>query len=224
VRLLLLGPPGAGKGTQGTRLAETLGLPHIATGDIIRDHIARGTEFGRKIEQGIAAGNFAPDGDIIYWVDRRLDEPDARDGYILDGFPRDLAQAQIFDAQSDGRALDCVAELTIREDALVSRLAGRLVCPHCDRVYHVQFCPPKQPGLCDFDGTELVRRPDDEPAAIHHRFDVYESVTLPLRQYYDAQGILHSVDAEGDPVDVNRRLRAVIRPFASGLKNARLGV
>lgn len=224
MRLLLLGLPGAGKGTQGKRLAESLGLPHVATGDIIRDHIARGTEFGRKIEQGIAAGNFAPDEDIIYWVTRRLEEPDARDGYILDGFPRDLAQARVFDDQFGGRALDCVAELTIRENVLVERLAGRLVCPHCDRVYHSQFCPPQRPGLCDFDGTELVRRPDDDPAAVRHRIGVYEQVTLPLRQYYDAQGLLRSVDAEGDPDEVTQRLTAVVQPFANGLKNARLGV
>lgn len=224
MRLLLLGLPGAGKGTQGQRLAQAFGLPHIATGDIIRDQIARRTEFGRKIEAAIAAGNFASDDDIIYWVMRRLAEFDAQAGYILDGFPRDLAQAQTFDTQVGGQALDCVLELVIHEDVLIERLAGRLVCPQCDRVYHVTFCPPKQPGVCDCDGSVLVRRPDDEAQAVRHRIDVYEKVTLPLRQYYGAQGTLRSVDAEGEPDAVYQRLAAVVQPFAGRLKNARLRV
>ena len=150
MRLLLLGLPGAGKGTQGQRLSQKFGMPHIATGDLIRDHIARGTEFGRKVEAAIAAGNFASDEDIIYWVSQRLAEADAREGYILDGFPRDLTQGRTFDAQAEGHALDQVLELAISEDALVERLAGRLICPHCDRVYHVKFCPPERDGVCDF--------------------------------------------------------------------------
>lgn len=224
MRLLLLGAPGAGKGTQGKRLAEQFGVPHVATGDIIRDHIARGTEFGRKIEAGIAAGNFAPDADIIYWVSQRLSEPDARSGFILDGFPRDLAQAKAFDAKAGGRALDIVLELSLPEDVLVARLAGRLVCPECDRVYHIRFCPPLKAGVCDFDGAELVRRPDDQPDAVRHRMRVYEDVTLPLRQYYSVQDILKSIDATGGPDVVYEHLAAVTQPLTGGLKNARLGV
>ncbi len=200
------------------------GLPHIATGDIIRDHIARHTDFGRKVEAAIATGNFASDEDITYWVGRRLSGPDAQRGYILDGFPRDLAQAQAFDAQAGGRAFDCVLELAIGEQLLIERLAGRLVCPCCDRVYNIKSCPPERPGFCDFDGSRLVRRPDDEAPAVRHRIDVYEQVTLPLRHYYGAQGVLKTVDAENEPDTVTHRLVAEAQPFTDGLENARPGV
>jgi len=172
MRLVLLGPPGAGKGTQGRALAAIYGVPHIATGDIVRDHIARRTEFGCRIEAAIAAGNFVADADILYWTGVRLAEPDAADGYILDGFPRDLAQAEAWK-----QALDFVIDLEIAEEALVERLSGRLVCPVCDTVYNTTQHPPKQPGLCDNEGAALVRRPDDEPNAVRHRLDVYRTRT-----------------------------------------------
>lgn len=225
MRLLLLGPPGSGKGTQGQRLAQTLNVPHIATGDIIRDHIARGTEFGHKVEAAIAQGNFAPDEDIIYWVSRRLEEADARRGYILDGFPRDLAQAQEFDAKApEGRAFDAVLELTIDEAALTERLSGRLVCPVCHRVYHTVHCPPRVAGRCDFEGAKLERRPDDAPDAVRHRFQVYDEVTLPLRQYYTMQGTLRSVDGGGDPDEVQQRLVKSLSKLGSERKIASSGV
>lgn len=197
MRLLLLGAPGSGKGTQGARLSGALGIPHVASGDLIREHIARGTEFGRRIAAAIAQGNFAPDADIIFWVCRRLTEPDARQGYVLDGFPRDLAQARAFDSETchGGRAFDGVVELKISEAALVERLSGRLICPRCDAVYHVRLCPPHRAGVCDNDGTELVRRPDDAPETIRRRLEIYETTTLPLHDYYRSQGLLHVVDA-----------------------------
>ncbi len=213
MRLVLLGPPGAGKGTQGQRLSLELGVPHVATGDIVRDHIARGTEFGRKVEAAIAAGNFAPDDDILYWVERRLAEPDAAGGYILDGFPRDLAQARAWDAEARRQKspLDAVVELTIAEDALIARLSGRLVCPVDGATYQETMHPPRVPGRCDLDGTPLVRRPDDGPDAVRHRLRVYEDLTLPLRDYYGAEGLLHSVAADGDAEKVTRRVLAALR-------------
>ena len=205
MRLVLLGPPGAGKGTQGPALAAIYGVPHIATGDIVRDHIARRTEFGCRIEAAIAAGNFVADADILYWVGVRLAEPDAQNGYILDGFPRDLAQAEAW-----MQALDFVVDLEIAEEALVKRLSGRLVCPVCDTVYNTTQHPPKQRGLCDNEGATLVRRPDDEPGAVRHRLDVYRTRTAPLKMYYETRSLLRCVDAVGSPEVVTERIQSAL--------------
>ena len=188
MRVVLLGPPGAGKGTQGQALAGIYGVPHVATGDIIRDHIARQTEFGRKIEAAIAAGNFASDDDILYWVGRRLAEPDAQRGYVLDGFPRDVAQAEAFH-----QPLDAVIDLEIAEDALIKRLAGRLVY--------------------DSKSAKMVRRPDDAPDAICHRLQVYRNRTAPLQAYYAQRGLLRRVDALGSPEAVTERICAALAKF-----------
>lgn len=185
MRLVLLGPPGAGKGTQGQALAALLNMPHISTGDIVRDHVARHTEFGRRIEAAIAAGNFASDHDILYWVDVRLAEPDAQSGYILDGFPRDVAQAEAF-----AQAIDAVVDLEIDEDALVERLSKRLI-------YDEKI-------------AKMVRRPDDEPDAVRHRLEVYRERTAPLQAYYDKRGLLKRVDALGDPAAVTERIRRAL--------------
>ncbi len=202
MRIVLLGPPGAGKGTQGQALAQIYGVPHVATGDIIRDQIARHTEFGRKVEAAIAAGNFASDGDILYWIKRRLAEPDAQAGYILDGFPRDVAQAEAF-----GQTINAVVDLEIAEDALIKRLSGRLICPVCDTVYNVQQHPPKRPSTCDNEGAVLVRRPDDEPKAVRHRLQMYRDLTAPLQAYYEGYGLLRRIDAEGAAEAVTKRIQ-----------------
>jgi len=201
MRLVLLGPPGAGKGTQGQALSQAFGVPHVATGEIIRDQIARGTEFGRRVEAQIAAGNFVSDADVLYWVKRRLAEPDAAGGYILDGFPRDTAQAEAFT-----EPLDVVVDLIVADEALIERLSGRLVCPLCKTAYHRVSHPSRRPGVCDRDGTALVRRPDDDPAAVRHRLDIYHWVTEPLQAYYDRRGLLLRVDAQGEPEAVTTRI------------------
>ena len=205
MRLVLLGPPGAGKGTQGPALAAIYGVPHVATGDIIRDHIAKRTEFGCRIEAAIAAGNFVADADILYWVGVRLAEPDAANGYVLDGFPRDLAQAEAWT-----QTLDAVVDLEIAEDALVERLSGRLVCPVCDTVYNTTQYPPRSVGVCDNEGAKLVRRPDDEPSAVRHRLEVYRTRTAPLKAYYEARGLLRCVDALGSPEAVTERIQSAL--------------
>lgn len=205
MRLVLLGPPGAGKGMQGQALAHIYGVPHIATGDIVRDHIARHTEFGRKVEAAIAAGNFASDEDILYWVLVRLAEADAQVGYILDGFPRDVAQAGAFN-----QVVDAVVDLEIAEDALIERLSGRLICPVCDTVYNAQQHPPKQPGICDNEGAALVRRPDDEPASVRRRLQVYRDLTAPLQAYYERLGLLRRIDALGDPGAITGRIQIAL--------------
>lgn len=207
VRVVLLGAPGSGKGTQGKRLAEHFEIPHISTGDLIRDQIARRTDFGRKVEAAIAGGNFAPDSDMVALVAQRLKESDAEAGYVLDGFPRDVAQAVLFGALlGNGERGIVVIELAVSPEAVIERVAGRLVCPHCDAVYHLKFCPPQESGLCDLDGAQLVRRPDDEPEAVRHRLEVYETLTLPLRQHYEDCGLLRTVDAEGAPDVVFERI------------------
>lgn len=210
VRLVLLGAPGSGKGTQGKRLADHFGIAHISTGDLIRDQIARGTAFGLKVEEGIAAGNFVSDNDIVNLVSERLSEPDAT-GYVLDGFPRDVAQAVIFeqDFEEASGGLRTI-ELSVTPETVLERLAGRLVCPQCDAVYHETYCPPKTTGRCDNDGSDLVRRPDDEPVAILHRLDIYEQVTLPLRAFYAERSLLDTIPAEDDPDVVFRRILEVV--------------
>lgn len=205
MRLVLIGPPGAGKGTQGQALARIFAVPHVATGEIVRDQIARRTEFGRRVEAQIAAGNFVPDADILYWVRRRLAEPDAALGYILDGFPRDLAQAEAFT-----EPLDCVIDLNVADGALIERLSGRLVCPHCETAYQSLYHPPQRPGLCDLDGTPLVRRPDDAPDAVRHRLQIYHRLTEPLKAYYQRRGLLAPVDASGPPAAVTERIRLAL--------------
>lgn len=205
MRMVLLGPPGAGKGTQGQSLAQTFRVPHVATGEIIRTQIALGTEFGRKVEAQIASGNFVPDADVLFWVGQRLAQVDATGGYILDGFPRDTAQAEAFH-----EPLDAVVDLMIADEALIDRLAGRLVCPQCKSVYHVQSQPPKRFGLCDREGTPLVRRPDDEPEAVRNRLEIYHKVTEPLQAYYERRSLLVSVDALGAPTVVTERILSAL--------------
>jgi len=205
VRMVLLGPPGAGKGTQGSALSKSFGVPHVATGDIIRDQIARGTAFGRKVEAQIAAGNFVSDDDVLFWVTRRLAEPDASAGYILDGFPRDTAQAEAFT-----EPLDVVVDLEVTDDVLIERLSGRLICPACETTYHMTGQSPRQPGVCDKDGKALVRRPDDEPEAVRHRLKLYHEVTEPLQSYYERRALLVRVDAQGKPQVVTARILSAL--------------
>jgi len=210
VRIILLGPPGAGKGTQGKMMAQAYSVPHIATGSMIRAEIEQGTEFGRTVSAAITQGNFAPDAAVIRFVCARLAQPDAQRGYILDGFPRDLAQAESFDALRD-QPLDTVVELQVAEDELIERLSGRLVCARCGENYHIAHKPPRQTGICDLDEEPLIRRSDDEPGAVHHRMEVYQTATRPLLDYYSRQGLLITVDASGDALLVQKSMLAALK-------------
>ena len=203
MKLLLLGPPGAGKGTLGQALSRRFDVPHVSAGDIIRDHIARGTEFGRGVAAQIADGNFASDEDICYWVSRRLEGPDAAQGYVLDGFPRALSQAVMFEG-----ALDAVIWLQIEEAERQSRLAGRLTCPSCGAVYHHSFLPPVSAGVCDREGAELIKRPEDSQDS--QRLRIYRKVTAPLESFYHTQGICVPVDASGEPGQVMAQALAAL--------------
>ncbi len=201
MRIVLLGPPGAGKGTQGKILAEKFGVPHVATGDIIREHIAKRTEFGCKVEAAIAAGNFASDEDINYWVSRRLSEPDALSGYILDGFPRVLTQAKAFRG-----TVDAVFWLDLPELSAMERIAGRWVCPQCSTVYHLTHCAPRITGVCDWDSVHLVKRPEDALDKMRFRLDYNRSQMWPVAEHYAALTALVIIDAEGAAEVVTERI------------------
>jgi len=194
MRVILFGAPGAGKGTIAGCLTERWGIPHIATGDMLRDHVRRGTDLGRQAQGYMQAGELVPDDLILAMVRQRLTEPDARRGFILDGFPRTVVQAQALD-EMPGASVDMVMDLQVPEQELIRRLAGRRVCPDCGAIYQVDTMPPKQPGGCDRCGAKLVQRSDDAPEAVRNRLRVYEAQTAPVRVYYRERGLLRAVDA-----------------------------
>jgi adenylate kinase len=198
--LILLGAPGAGKGTQSQRLATRFGIPQISTGDMLRQARRDGTPLGRKAEEYMNRGELVPDDVVIGLVEERLDRPDAKYGFILDGFPRTLAQAEALDQLLArlGRQKLKVVNVQVPEAALFERLGGRLSCPKDGASYHVKFSPPKFDNRCDVCGSELIVRPDDRPEAIAQRLREYEGKTAPLTDYYRKAGVLHTIDGVGD--------------------------
>lgn len=207
-RLMFLGPPGAGKGTQAQRIADDFAIPQISTGDMLREARRKGTELGRKAGAFMDAGDLVPDDVVIGIVRERLDEPDAANGFILDGFPRTVGQAEAL--ESMGVELDGVVSIRVSEEEVVRRLAGRLSCPNCGASFHSEFNEPQNDGTCDQCGGELVRRPDDEPEAIRQRLQSYEGKTQPLVSFYRERGKLLEVDGEGAPDEVESRIRSAI--------------
>ena len=199
--LILLGPPGAGKGTQAKLLARDLGVPHISTGDMFRDHKARGTELGKKVDAIMASGGLVPDDVTNDMVKDRLSRPDVARGFILDGYPRTAAQAAYLDQLlvSMGRKLDRAVSYEIAQELLVDRMSGRRSCPKCGTVYHVTANPPRQAGLCDREGEALVQRDDDKAETVARRLREYEAKTEPLKRYYQERGSLSEVAGTGTP-------------------------
>jgi adenylate kinase len=212
MRVVLLGPPGAGKGTQARRLAERYGLATIATGDIFRDEISRGTDLGLRAKEYVDRGEYVPDDITTRMVLSRLEQPDAREGFILDGFPRTVPQAQALEnaLAAQHRPLDAVLNFKISEELAVKRLMSRLVCPNCGRSYNKEFKPPRVEGICDVCGHELVSRSDDDEDTIRHRFDVYLQQTYPLVLYFWERGLLRDIDADApEEVVADRTIEAI---------------
>jgi len=214
--LLLLGAPGAGKGTQARVLSERLGIPVISTGEILRDAAQKGTEFGRKAEAFIDRGALVPDELMIPMVLDRLRGSDCRDGFLLDGFPRTVQQAEALDKdlQERGLRVDGVLHLVVDTEELIRRLSGRRVCPVCKTNYHLVSRPPRRDSVCDLDGAPLIQRADDQPAPIRHRLDVSERDTAPVAEYYRHQGLLTTLDGEMAQADVTRAMLAAVGRIA----------
>lgn len=212
LNLVLLGPPGSGKGTQGERLQEDHRLPYYATGDILRAAVKAETELGKAAKQYMDAGDLVPDEVIVGVIAERIDSPEARDGFILDGFPRTTPQAEALDAKLAelGRAVTSVLLIDVSDDDVVRRLGGRRTCVICGRVYHVELNPPKVEGVCDVDGGELTIRDDDKPEVIRKRLRTYHEKTEPLVDYYDHRGVLRRIGGEVAPDEVAEEIRRTL--------------
>ena len=194
--LILLGPPGAGKGTQAALLTEDFGIPHIATGDMLRAALKERSELGLQAKRYMDAGDLVPDSVIIAMILERLTDDDARDGFLLDGFPRTIEQADALavELEGQGRRLTAALLIDVPDEVVVQRISGRRISPTSGRVYHVDFDPPAQEGRCDVDGSELVQRPDDSAETVRRRLKVYHQQTAPLIGYYEERGLLCRFD------------------------------
>ncbi|HEV2520282.1 MAG TPA: adenylate kinase [Thermoplasmata archaeon] len=207
VRIVLLGPPGSGKGTQSVWISHSLGIPHLSTGELLRAGVRQGTKPGLEADRFMRSGRLVPDDIVLALLVDRLAEPDCRDGYLLDGFPRNVAQAEALDRIAP---VDRVLSFEIPEKVLLERLVGRRSCPKCGTVYNIRTRPPATPGRCDNDGETLVHRSDDHEDAARTRLEVYRKETAPLLAFYEARHVLFPIDATGSPEDVGGRLRRVI--------------
>jgi adenylate kinase len=212
LNLVLLGPPGSGKGTQGERLQEDLRLPYYATGDILRTAVREGTELGRTAKQYMDSGDLVPDEVIVGVIAERIDSSEALDGFILDGFPRTMPQAEALDAKLEelGRAVTAVLLIDVSDDEVVRRLGGRRTCEQNGHVFHAEFNPPQQDGICDIDGSVLIVRDDDKPEVIRKRLETYHAKTEPLVDYYDHRSVLRRIDGTGAPESVAEQIRRTL--------------
>lgn len=198
MRIILLGPPGAGKGTQAAGIVEKYNIPHISTGDIFRKNIKEGTELGKKAKGYIDQGLLVPDELTVGLVTDRISQPDCKNGFMLDGFPRNVAQAQHLDKylKEVGISLDKVVNIEVDKDILVGRAVGRRICKSCGATYHVEFNPPKVDGVCDVCGGELYQRADDNEETVSKRIQVYLDETKPLVNYYSQEGIIANINGQ----------------------------
>jgi adenylate kinase len=212
LNLILFGPPGAGKGTQAERLQRDFQLPFISTGEMLRANVKGETELGNKAKRYMDAGDLVPDDLIVAMAGERLQEQDAQDGFILDGFPRTREQADALERQlsSMGRRVTAALLIDVPDEEVIRRLSGRRVCVKAGHNYHVEFDPPKHENVCDQDGSRLIQRDDDQPDVIENRLNVYHEQTEPLVKHYDEQGLLRRIDGTRAAAEVHDHIRAVI--------------
>ena len=212
LNLILLGPPGAGKGTQAARLVGDFGLPYYATGDILRAAARDGSELGEKAREYMDRGDLVPDDVICGAIMEQLDTPEAADGFLLDGFPRTTGQAEVLEAMFGrlGRRLTAALLIEVPDEEVIRRLSGRRICVKNQHTYHVDFDPPKREGVCDQDGSRLIQREDDKPETLRRRLDVYHDQTRPLIDHYEEEGVLRRFDGTRPPSEVHDRIRATL--------------
>jgi adenylate kinase len=212
LNLVLLGPPGAGKGTQAERLVTDFDLPYYATGDILREAVKDGTELGKEAKDYMDRGELVPDELICKVIMERIDQPEAEDGFLLDGFPRNKQQADILEnaLETRERTLTAVLLIDADDDEVIKRISGRRVCVKNQHVYHVDFDPPKHEDVCDQDGSRLIQRDDDKPETIKKRLEVYHAQTKPLIDYYESRSNLRRFDGSRTPSEVHDHIRATL--------------
>ena len=212
MRIIMLGAPGAGKGTQAKKIAEKYNIPHISTGDIFRANIKNETELGKKAKTYMDQGMLVPDELTISLVMDRFQEPDARNGYVLDGFPRTIPQAESLDAalKESGSQIDHAINVDVPDEAIVKRMSGRRACVNCGATYHLQYAAPKKDGVCDHCGEGLILRDDDKPETVEKRLGVYHDQTQPLIDYYAQKGVLKEVDGTRDLEEVFGQIKKIL--------------
>jgi adenylate kinase len=208
-RILVLGPPAGGKGTQAERLAAELRVPHFATGDMLRQEVAEGSDLGRRARAFMNTGELVPDKIVVAMVVDRISRSDAADGWVVDGFPRNVHQAQEFDDELGAQGVALVIALAVAPADIIARISGRRTCPN-GHVYHVEHKPPKKPGVCDVDGEPLFQRDDDTEEVIRHRIEVYDKESRALLEFYESKDVLRVVDGSGDPDRTYVQVRATL--------------
>lgn len=210
--IILLGPPGAGKGTQAQKLVNDFGIPQISTGDLLRKAVRDGTDLGSQAKTYMDKGELVPDSIVVGMLAERIQANDCEKGFILDGFPRAIAQAESLEEmlQSMSRKLDYVLSIEVPEEELIIRLTGRKSCPKCGAMFHIIYKPPKNEGVCDLCSADLFTREDDKEQTIRNRLEVYRSQTEPLKGFYQERGLLHSIEGMGDPGDIGLRISKVV--------------
>jgi adenylate kinase len=215
MQIVLFGPPGAGKGTQAKYISEEFNIPHVSTGDILRENVREGTALGKKAKAYMDKGELVPDAILIDIIKDRLQKPDTKKGFLLDGFPRTLRQAEALDVILDdiNKSIDVVVNVDVGDNEIIRRLSGRRTCRSCQATYHIKSNPPKAPGICDQCGGELYQRADDTEAAIKHRIEVYKKQTQPLIDYYKKKGLLVDIDGEREIDEVRADIIGILKRF-----------